>query len=311
MDILRTPEQNFRELPGYPFLPNYVADLPGFEGLRLHYLDEGAADADQVYLCLHGQPTWSYLYRKMIPHFVAAGGRVVAPDFFGFGRSDKPVDEAFYSFSRHRDMLLAFIVKLDLRNITLVVQDWGGLLGLTLPMAEPVRYQRLIVMNTALATGDVGLSAGFLQWRAYANSQPDLDVTRLMARSCPQLSPAEAAAYGAPFPDVTFKAGVRRFPNLVPDRVDADGAAVSRAARDWWATQWSGRSFMAVGATDPVLGPSVMKSLQRLIRGCPEPFIHPTAGHFVQEWGNEITPLALAEFDQAFRQTGSSSEHTA
>ncbi len=187
MEVLRTPEACFAELPGYPFQPNYLDDLTGFNGLRVHYLDEGTRNSDPVYLCLHGQPTWSYLYRKMIPHFVAGGGRVVAPDLLGFGRSDKPQDEDFYTFSRHRDMLLALVKRLDLQNITLVVQDWGGLLGLTLPMDQAQRYQRLIVMNTALATGDVPLGEGFMQWRAYANSQPDLDIAKLMAhrsRTC-------------------------------------------------------------------------------------------------------------------------------
>ncbi|MCX7171992.1 MAG: haloalkane dehalogenase [Proteobacteria bacterium] len=299
MENLRTPELCFRDLPGYPFEPNYLDDLNGFEGLRLHYLDEGPPDSEQVFLCLHGQPTWSYLYRKMIPHFVASGGRVVAPDLFGFGKSDKPAGEAFYTFSRHRDMLLAFVDRLDLQHITLVVQDWGGLLGLTLPVAGPRRYVRLIVMNTTLGTGDVELSKGFLQWRAYANTQPDLDVAKLMARSCPQLSASEAAAYGAPFPDIRYKAGVRRFPRLVPESVDDDGAAISRAARDWWGSAWNGSSFMAIGATDPVLWLPVMKHLRSLIRGCPEPFIHPTAGHFVQEWGDEIAAKALAEFARA------------
>jgi haloalkane dehalogenase len=294
LEILRTPAPCFDGLPGYSFHPHYVDDLTGSDGLRLHYVDAGAPDSKQVFLCLHGQPTWSYLYRKMIPHFVAAGGRVVAPDLFGFGKSDKPADEAFYSFSRHRDSLLAFVEKLDLRNITLVVQDWGGLLGLTLPMADAPRYVRLIVMNTALGTGDVALGEGFLQWRAYANSQPDLDIAKLMARSCPQLSPAEAAAYAAPYPDARYKAGVRRFPNLVPDHPDADGAALSRAARAWWGNDWNGTSFMAIGAKDPVLGPPVMRELRKLIRACPEPFVHPTAGHFVQEWGDEIAPKALA-----------------
>lgn len=298
MEVLRTDEQRFEKLPGYPFQPRYIDDLPGFQGLRLHCLDQGPADAQQVFLCLHGQPTWSYLYRKMIPHFLAAGGRVVAPDFFGFGKSDKPSDESFYTFSRHRDMLLALVEKLQLRGITLVVQDWGGLLGLTLPMADPARYQRLILLNTALGTGDVGLTEGFIKWRAYANTQPDMDVARLMARSCPQLSAAEAAAYSAPFPDARYKAGVRRFPNLVPDHADADGAALSRAARDWWSTQWAGRSFMAVGAADPVLGLPVMEQLRKIIRGCPEPLVHPTAGHFLQEWGDEIAPQALAAFSR-------------
>ena len=137
MQVLRTPDERFLDLPNYAFAPHYAQDLPGFEGLRLHYLDQGRRDAAHTWLCLHGQPTWSYLYRKMIPPLLDAGGRVVAPDLFGFGRSDKPAEEEFYTFSRHRAALAALIERLDLRNITLVCQDWGGLLGLTLPMDMP------------------------------------------------------------------------------------------------------------------------------------------------------------------------------
>lgn len=168
------------------------------------------------FLCLHGQPTWSYLYRKMIPKFIATGSRVIAPDVFGFGRSDKPVDESFYSFTQHRETLLAFVEKLDLRNITLVVQDWGGLLGLTLPMAAPQRYARLLVMNTGLGTGDVSLGEGFLQWRAYANSQPDLDVAKLMGRSCPQLSAAELLRMARRIPMCVTKPACDVFPIWFP-----------------------------------------------------------------------------------------------
>lgn len=296
MDILRTPEACFAGLPGYDFAPHYADDLPGFAGLRLHYLDEGPCEAADTFLCLHGQPTWSYLYRRMIPPFVAAGARVVAPDLFGFGRSDKPAEDAWYSFTRHRDALVAFIERLDLARVTLVVQDWGGLLGLTLPPDMPARFARLIVMNTTLGTGDVPLGAGFLAWRQWAANNPDMDIARLMRRGCAHLTEEEAAAYAAPYPDVRYKAGVRRFPQLVPDRPEADGAAISRRARDWWRSQWSGRSFMAVGATDPVLGPPVMDALRGLIRGCPPAFVHPQAGHFVQEWGEEVAARALAAF---------------
>jgi len=300
VNALRTPEERFAALPGFPFAPHYVAGLAGFEPLRLHYIDEGpregARDAPHVFLCLHGQPTWSYLYRRMIPIFLAGGGRVVAPDLFGFGRSDKPADDAWYTFTRHRDSLAAFIERLDLRRITLVCQDWGGILGLTLPMAMPDRFARLIVMNTALGTGDVPLGEGFLAWRAWANKNPDLDAAKLIKRACPHLTDAEASAYAAPYPDASFKAGVRRFPNLVPDRPDADGAEASRRARDWWRTEWNGTAFMAVGATDPVLGPPVMNNLRRIIRNCPEPYVHAPAGHFVQEWGEEIARQALAAF---------------
>ena len=187
--VLRTPDGRFAALPGYPFAPRYTTTLASFEGLRAHYLDEGPTDAETTVLCLHGQPTWSYLYRKMVPVFVAAGQRVVAPDFFGFGRSDKPVDEAFYTFSHHRAMLVEFVRAMELRNVTLVVQDWGGLLGLTLPMDMPGVFSRLIVMNTALGTGDGPLGDGFLAWRAFSNSKPDMDVAALMRRSLPALSP--------------------------------------------------------------------------------------------------------------------------
>ena len=291
---LRTPDERFRDLPGYPFAPRYLSDLPGYEGLRLHYLDEGPPDAGATFLCLHGQPTWSYLYRRMIPVFTGVGHRVVAPDLFGFGRSDKPEDEGAYTFTFHRQSLWALVERLALRNVTLVVQDWGGLLGLTFPMEAPGRYPRLLLMNTALATGDVPLGRGFLEWRAYCNAHPDLDVARLLGRAVPHLTPAEAEAYAAPFPDARFKAGIRRFPNIVPASTDHDGAALSRQARDWLRTRWEGRSFMAVGMQDPVLGPPAMAYLRQQIRGCPEPLELPEAGHFVQEWGEGVARAALA-----------------
>jgi haloalkane dehalogenase/tRNA(adenine34) deaminase len=290
IEALRTPDERFSRLPGFPYAPHYF-NRP--DGLRLHYLDEGPETAARTFLCLHGQPTWSYLYRRMIPVFSAAGHRVVAPDFLGFGRSDKPVDEAVYTFDFHRDTLLAFIDALDLRNITLVVQDWGGLIGLTLPMAAPKRYAALLVMNTALGTGDGPLSEGFLAWRTFSNRNPDMDIARLMQRSCPHLGEAEAAAYATPFPDATYKAGVRRFPNLVPDRPDAGGAALSRAARDFWRNDWTGKSLMAIGRKDPVLGPPVMRALHGIIRGCPPPLQIAEGGHFLQEWGEEIAAKAV------------------
>lgn len=298
-EVLRTPEARFAALPGFPWAPRYTTTLAGFEGLRAHYVEEGPAGAGASVLCLHGQPTWSYLYRKMLAPFVAAGQRVLAPDLFGFGRSDKPVDEGFYTFSRHRAMLAAFVREAKLENATLVVQDWGGLLGLTLPLEFPGVFRRLLVMNTALGTGDVPLGEGFLAWRAFSNSRPDLDVAALMQRSEPALSSDEAAAYAAPFPDGRYKSGVRRFPNLVPDRPDADGAALSREARDWWSTQWNGAAFMAVGMKDPVLGPAAMAALRRVIRNCPEPMQLPQAGHFVQEHGATVAERALAAFAAA------------
>jgi len=287
---MRTPDVRFANLPGFPFAPRYLE----WRGLRAHYLDQG--NGEQTYLCLHGEPTWCYLYRRMIPPFLAAGARVVAPDFIGFGRSDKPEDQGFYTFDMHRAFLLDFIERLELTRITLVVQDWGGLLGLTLPMEMPQRFERLLVMNTAIGTGDVPLSEGFIAWRAYVNRTPDLPCGKLMQRTCPHLTEAEAAAYDAPFPDFASKAGARAFPNLVPDRPDAPGAAISRKARDWWANAWQGESFMAIGATDPVLGPPVMQALRKLIRNCPEPYVHAKGGHFLQEWGEDIAREALSRW---------------
>jgi len=292
-EILRTPPERFINLPGFPWGAQSRDDLPGFSGLAMSYLDAGPKTAP-VFLCLHGQPTWSYLYRRMIPHFLATGSRVVAPDFYGFGRSDKPADDGVYTFDFHRNSLLAFVRALDLTDITLVVQDWGGILGLTLPMEMPERFARLIVMNTALPTGDVPLPKGFLDWRAFSNSHPDMAVGKLLARACPHLSPAEAAAYDAPYPDARHKGGVRRFPNLVPEFVDSDGAAICRAAREFWRNQWRGRSIMAIGMADPVLGPPVMRALHREIRGCPPPLEFANTGHFVQEWGDEVAPAVLA-----------------
>ncbi len=297
-DALRTPEARFAGLPGYPWEPCYVSALPALAGLRMHYLDEGPQDAPRTYLCLHGNPAWSYLYRKMIPAFVQAGHRVVAPDLIGFGKSDKPKKDGFHTFSAHRQMLLELVERLDLQNIVLVVQDWGGLLGLTLPMAAPQRYQGLLVMNTLLACGDAPLPAGFLAWREMCAKNPEFDVARLFARGNPQMSAEECAAYNAPFPDKGHRAALRAFPPMVPASVDADGAAVSREAREFWRERWTGQALMVVGAQDPVLGEPVMRALQAIIRGCGEPVVLAQAGHFVQEHGELVAQHALHFFQR-------------
>ena len=290
MHALRTPDERFAALVGFAFAPRYFEH----RGLRVHYLDEGPRDAAVTALCLHGNPTWSYLYRKMIPVFASAGLRVVAPDLIGFGRSDKPADEAEHTWELHRGMLLALLEELDLENVLLVVQDWGGLFGLTLPPAMPDRFTRLLVMNTALGTGQ--LTEGFRQWRAYSNAQPDLAVGKLIARGKPDMTAAETAAYDAPFPDATYKTALRAFPNLVPDGEQAPGAALSREAAAFWRERWAGESFMAIGMKDPVLGPPVMLALARTIRGCPPPLEVPDGGHFLQEWGTPIAEAALRHF---------------
>ena len=303
IDAVRTPESRFADLPDFAYAPHYTESLPGYEGLRMHWLDEGPREA-ATFLCLHGEPSWSYLYRKMAPVFLEAGYRVVAPDLFGFGRSDKPVDDGVYTYHFHRNALLALVEHLALTDVCLVVQDWGGILGLTLPMAAPERYTRLLVMNTALPAGEPA-GKGFAEWRAYNRANPDLDVGGLMKRATPILKPAEVAAYDAPFPDSSYKAGVRRFPELVmlqepgSERLSAsasEGVDISLAARRFWARDWRGDAFMAVGMQDPVLGPSVMQALREGIRGCSEPLEVSDAGHFVQEWGQPIAAAALQYF---------------
>lgn len=291
---VRTSEERFENLPGWDYAPSYIEDLAGYEGLRWAYVDEGPKDAP-VFLCLHGEPSWGYLYRKMAPVFLKAGYRVVIPDMFGFGRSDKPVEDAVYTFDWHRGALKAFLERMELTDVCLVCQDWGGVLGLTLPMDYPDRFSRLIVMNTAIGIGK-GASEGFIAWRDFMANTPDLDVAGLMKRATPILSDEEAAAYAAPFPGAEFKAGVRRFPALVPITPDMDGVQTGLKAVKFWSEDWTGDSFMAVGMQDPVLGPDTMAWLRSVIKGCPEPMEIAEGGHFVQEWGAPIAEAALKHF---------------
>jgi tRNA(adenine34) deaminase len=295
-DALRTAEACFDDLPGYPWSPCYVSDLPSLDGLRMHYLDEGPRESPRTWLCLHGNPAWSYLYRRMIPVFLSAGDRVIAPDLIGFGKSDKPKKEAAHRFDWHRAVLLEFIERLDLRNVVLVVQDWGGILGLTLPLAAPDRYRGLLVMNTTLATGDVPLSSGFMAWRDMCAQKPQYDLARLFARGNPHLSGVECAAYSAPFPDSGHRAALRVFPEMVPEQTLDEGAAVSRAAREFWRHDWQGQTLMVIGQQDPVLGEAVMHQLRENIRNCPPPLLLPQAGHFVQEHGERVAQIACEHF---------------
>jgi tRNA(adenine34) deaminase len=296
-DALRTPDERFANLPGYDFEPHYLSDLPALQGLRMHYLDVGAKDAKTTYLCLHGNPAWSYLYRKMIPIFATSqatgGARVIAPDMIGYGRSDKPKKDSFHTFTWHRQCLLEFIERLNLKNIVLVVQDWGGILGLTLPMQTPQRYQGLLVMNTLLACGDTPLTDGFKAWRAMCAQMPDFDIANLFARAAQPISEAECAAYMAPFPDAGHRAATRAFPPMVPEFESSDGAAISAQARQFWKNDWRGKSLMAIGVQDPVLGEATMRELRSHIKNCPEPMLLPQAGHFVQEHGQAIAQRAI------------------
>jgi tRNA(adenine34) deaminase len=299
-DALRTPDAAFGNLPGYPWPPRYLSNLPALGGLRMHYLDEqGQGQGDDqalTYFCLHGHPAWSYLYRKMIPLFLQGGHRVVAPDLIGFGKSDKPKKDRFHTFSVHRQILLELVERLDLKNVVLVVQDWGGLLGLTLPMAAPDRYKGLLVMNTPLGCGDAPLPAGFQDWREMCSRYPQFDLAGLLARGNPQMRAEECRAYSAPFADMGHLAALRAFPAMVPASEDADGAAISREARDFWRQRWSGQTLMAIGAQDPVFGEPVMRALQTQIRGCGDPMVLPHAGHFVPEHGEQVAQRALQFF---------------
>lgn len=295
---LRTPEDRFSDIPDFDYPVSYADDLPGYEGLRIAWVDVGPSDADEVFLCLHGEPSWSFLYRRMMPVFLESGARVIAPDLLGFGRSDKPTEQSDYTFNFHRDYLLELVERLDLRNVTLVVQDWGGLLGLTLPVDERFkpRLSRLLVMNTGLGVGK-SPSDGFLAWKNYALSTPDLPIGDLIARGTPHLTDAEIAAYDAPFPGPEYKAGAQMFPALVPISPEMEGVDVSLKAAEFWSTEWSGKSFMAIGDADPVLGPAVMEKLRSMIKGCPSAMIVEGGGHFVQEWGESIARAALESFE--------------
>lgn len=294
-DILRTPEHLFNNLKGYPFEANYLDDIAGYEGIRGHYLDEGKPDADEVFLCLHGEPAWSYLYRKMIPVFTKAGARVIAPDLIGFGKSDKPVSENTYTFEFHRNYLIGLIKRLDLKNITLVCQDWGGLLGLTLPQEMPERFKRLLIMNTGLLVEPVTAPA-FLEWKNDIVEPEELALDKFFKQYAPSIDAKEAMAYAAPFPDKTYQAGVRKFPKIVanPDQACID---ISSQAFQFWKEQWQGESFMAIGMKDKMLGPEVMHFMKSVINRCPTPMEVPKAGHFVQEYGDEVAIAALKHFN--------------
>jgi len=284
MKALRTPDERFDDLPDFDFPPNYlhVDDTTGGT-LRLHYLDEGPSDAAPI-LALHGEPTWCYLYRHMIPLFTAAGHRVLAPDLIGFGRSDKPTEREDYTYQRHVDWMSDWLRQMDLANITLVCQDWGGLIGLRLVADMPDRFTRVVVANTALPTGDKPMSEAFLSWRDYSQSVPEFNAGRIVhGGTTSKLTPEEVAAYNAPFPDASFQAGARQFPVLVPVTPDNPASASNRAA---WEVLKSLQIpvLTAFGADDKIMA-GVDKLFQRDLPGAVgQPHtILPGAGHFLQE----------------------------
>ena len=277
MTILRTPDERFAQLSDYPFAPHY---LNVGNGVHMHYVDEGNSDAAPV-LLLHGEPSWSYLYRKMIPILVRAGHRVMAPDLIGFGKSDKIVEAEAYSYQSHMDWLTAFTQQIDLQNVTLICQDWGGLLGLRLAAENESRFTRICVANTGLPTGDQPPSEAFLQWQAFSQTIAALPIGQLISMGCTTKLPADViAAYDAPFPDETYKTGARVFPKLVPTRPDDPAAPANRAA---WEVlmQWQKPVLTCFSDRDPITAGGD-KIMQKLIPGTAgQPHTTLSGGHFL------------------------------
>lgn len=297
MKVLRTPDERFANLPGHPFAPHYVEIPSGAGGtLRVHFVDEGPRAADPV-LLLHGEPSWSYLYRKMIPGIVAAGHRAVAPDLVGFGRSDKPAERGDYTYQRHVDWLRAFVEALDLHRITLFCQDWGGLLGLRLVAEHPERFSRVVAANTFLPTGDTPAGPAFLAWREFSQKVPEFPTGRILqGATVTELPPEVVAAYDAPFPDETYKSGARQFPLLVPISPDDPAAPANRAA--WQRLERFAKPFLtAFSDRDPVTQGGD-RALQERIPGA-RGQRHVTiagGGHFLQEDCGEELARVVVQF---------------
>ncbi len=296
MKVLRTPEERFVNLPGYTFTPHYIE----IAGLRIHYLDEGPDEADPI-LLLHGEPSWSYLYRKMIPPLVAAGWRVIAPDLVGFGRSDKLPDREGYTYRRHVNWMKGFIEGLDLRQITLFGQDWGGLIGLRVATEMEPRFANIIASNTALPTGDTPPTEAFLRWQRFSQETPRFHAGGIVKGACVSELPAEViAAYDAPFPDDSYLAGARQFPLLVPTRPDDPASADNRRA---WEVlkRWEKPFLTAFSDADPVTrgGDLVFQNLVPGARGQPHSTIV-GGGHFLQEdKGEELAGITLYFLNRA------------
>jgi haloalkane dehalogenase len=292
VDVHRTPDERFVDLPGFPFEPHYV----DVDGLRMHHLDEGDPSAPPI-LLLHGEPSWSYLYRTMITPLVAAGHRCVAPDYFGFGRSDKPTDRAFYTYDRHVASIAQLVTLLDLSNITLVVQDWGGPIGFRLAVQDPDRVARLVMLNTGIvAPSDRWPTPAFLRWREFAaRAGLDLPVGFVIQSATATDPPPEViAAYEAPFDTRESKAGAATFPLLVPLTMDDPGAKEMLDTRDAL-SRWDKPALVCFGDSDPIFPPKAARSLARLIPTAGEPELIAGAAHFVQEdRGEEVARRILA-----------------
>lgn len=297
MDVLRTPDECFTNLPDFPFEPHYLE----VDGLRVHYLDEGPADGPVV-LLLHGEPSWSYLYRWMIPVLVASGLRAVAIDLVGFGRSDKPADRADYTYQSHVDWTWAAIEGIGLSDITLVCQDWGGLIGLRLVGEHPDRFARVVAANTTLPTGDQHPGEAFLAWQRFSQETREFPVGTIINGGCvSDLSPEVIAAYDAPFPDDSYKAGARQFPTLVPTSPDDPAASANRAA--WEVLRGFDRPFLcAFSDSDPITR-GADAALRELIPGAAgRPHVTIAGGgHFLQEDKGRELAAVVVDFVNADR----------
>lgn len=279
MQVLRTPEDRFVQLPDYPFAPHYATTR---DGLRMHYLDEGSKEGPVV-LLLHGEPTWSYLYRKMIPPLVQSGFRVIAPDLVGFGKSDKPVAAADYSYAAHLRWLGELLDQLSLNDITLFCQDWGSLLGLRMLGEQPERFARVMVSNGFLPTASASVPPAFRIWRAFARYSPAFPIGRIVQAGCVhRLSPSVRAAYDAPFPDASYKAGARAFPSLVPTDPKDPAVPGNRAA--WERLARFEKPFLCVfGKNDPVLGRADRALIDHVPGARGQAHARIRGGHFIQE----------------------------
>jgi haloalkane dehalogenase len=297
MKVLRTPEERFGGLPDFPYEPNYLM-VPDGEGgrLRVHYINEGPKDAEPV-LMMHGEPSWSFLYRKMIPIFLGAGYRALAPDLVGFGRSDKPADRSDYTYNHHVGWMQAWLDQVDLKRITLVCQDWGGLIGLRLLAANPERFARAVVANTGLPTGDFPIREAFLQWRKFSVEVPDFNVGAIINMGTLSDLPEEILnAYNAPFPDETYKEGARIFPSLVPIAPDDPAAPANRQA--WEVLSRFDKPFLtAFSDGDPITrgGEQLFQKRVPGAQGQPHTIIQ-GGGHFLQEDRGEEFARLVKDF---------------